>query len=74
MPRHFESVAAAALMLSANERAELIELLIDRASPASRLHPAWEAEIARRIDEVDAGRVDGIPWEVVMAELKAKLA
>jgi putative addiction module component (TIGR02574 family) len=30
---------------------------------------AWSEEIARRIAEIDSGKVELIPWEVVRAEL-----
>ena len=70
MTASLEAVAAAALQLTAEERAELIEHLIDTVSPP--LHPAWEAEIARRVAELDAGLVECIPAEKVFAEMRAK--
>ena len=66
-----ETVEAAAMQLSAEERAELIERLIDTVLPAPPLHPAWEAEIARRVAEMDAGLVEGIPAEQVFAKMRA---
>ena len=71
MSTTLESVEAAALELTAEERAELIERLIDTVIPAPPLHPAWEAEIARRIAELDAGTVECIPAEKVFAEVRA---
>ena len=68
-----EVVEAAALELSAEERAELIERLIDTVLPAPPLHPTWEAEIARRVAEMDAGLVEGIPAEKVFAEMRAMI-
>ena len=68
-----ETVEATALQLSAEERAELIERLIDTVLPAPPLHPAWEAEIARRVAELDAGLVESIPAEKVFAELRAMI-
>ena len=65
-----ESVEAAALELSTEERAELIERLIDTVLPAPPLHPAWEAEIARRLAALDAGTVASIPADKVRAELR----
>jgi putative addiction module component (TIGR02574 family) len=32
---------------------------------------AWELEIARRIDEIDAGLVKSIPYEQIMAEARS---
>lgn len=66
-----DDVEAAALKLPAEERAELIERLIDTVLPAPPLHPAWEAEIERRMAEMDAGLTESIPAEQVMAELRA---
>ena len=71
MSTTLESVEAAALELTAEERAALIERLIDTVIPAPPLHPAWEAEIARRIAELDAGTVECIPAEKVFAEVRA---
>ena len=68
-----ETVEAAAMQLSAEERAELIERLIDTVVPAPPLHPAWEAEIARRVAEMDAGLVEGIPAEQVFAKMRAMI-
>jgi putative addiction module component (TIGR02574 family) len=67
-----ETVEAAALQLTTEERAELIERLIDTVLPPP-LQPAWEAEIARRIRQIDAGEVECLPWGTVMADLRAKL-
>jgi putative addiction module component (TIGR02574 family) len=65
------AVEAAALQLSTEDRAELIERLIDTVLPPPPLHPGWEAEIARRLQEMDAGRVEGIPAETVFARMRA---
>ena len=73
MTASFETVEAAALQLSAEERAELIERLIDTVLPAPPLHPAWEAEIARRVAELDAGLVECIPGKQVLAELRTMI-
>ena len=66
-----ESVEAAAMQLSAQERAELIERLIDTVLPHPPLHPAWEAEIARRVADMDAGLTESIPAEKVFADMRA---
>jgi len=34
---------------------------------------AWDAEIERRIAQIDSGEVETIPFEQVMAGLRAKL-
>jgi putative addiction module component (TIGR02574 family) len=68
-----EVLTKAALKLSADERAELAERLIASVEPPEPLHPAWEAEIARRIAALDAGRTKTIPGDQVFAELRATL-
>ena len=66
-----EDLEAQALKLSKEDRAELIERLISTVVPAPALHPAWEAEIARRVEDLDAGRTKLIPGEQVFAEVRA---
>jgi putative addiction module component (TIGR02574 family) len=66
-------VEAAALRLSAEERAELIDRSADTVLPPSPLHPAWETEIAKRVAELDAGFVEGIPADKVFADLQAMI-
>ena len=68
-----EAVESAALGLSAAERAELIQRLIDTVLQPPPLHPAWEAEIARRIADLDSGRAKAIPAETVHAEIRAMI-
>ena len=68
-----DSVEAAALQLSTDDRRELIERLLEPVLPAELLHPAWEAEIARRVTEVDAGLVECIPFEQVLAKTRATI-
>ncbi len=73
MNASLETVEAAALQLTAEERAELIERLIDTVVPARPLHPAWEQEIARRVAELDAGLVESISAEEVFARMRAMI-
>lgn len=70
MNASLETVEAAALQLSAEDRAELIERLIDTVLPPPPLHPAWEAEIARRLQDMDSGLDEGIPAETVFARMR----
>jgi putative addiction module component (TIGR02574 family) len=55
------------LALPENERAELAGILIS--SLETTVDPdvdaAWQAEVARRAQEVEAGKVKTIPWEQV---------
>lgn len=67
-----------ALELPAHERAQLAHRLIisldeDIEDDPAEVRRAWEDEIRRRIDEVDAGTVESIPAEEVFSELRAHL-
>ena len=73
MNASLDSVEAAALELTAEERVELVERLIDTVVPPPPLHPAWEAEIARRVAELDAGLVESVPAEEVFTRMRAMI-
>ena len=60
--------------LNAAERAELAHYLIqslDSGTDADA-EAAWDAELARRAEEIRSGRAVGIPAEQVFSELRAK--
>ena len=62
-----------ALALSDKERAELASSLIDSLDttidPDTEL--AWQEEIARRLSDVESGKVKTIPWEEVRRKGRA---
>jgi putative addiction module component (TIGR02574 family) len=70
MSTSLDDVTEQALKLTAEERAELIERLAETVLPAPPLHSSWDAELARRIAEMDAGLVEPIPAEQVFAEMR----
>lgn len=70
----FDQLFREALRLSPEARAKLAGQLIsslDESAPDSDRDVAWAAEIRRRIDEYDAGRVTAVPAERLLADLKA---
>jgi putative addiction module component (TIGR02574 family) len=69
------ALVAAAARLPATERQELIEAIADTLADEAcePLSPEWEAEIARRSAELDAGIGTTVPWETVRAEALARL-
>jgi putative addiction module component (TIGR02574 family) len=69
----YEQVAAAAMRLSANERADLADKLWMSVDTPEAVAAAWDAEIERRIAQIDSGGTVTIAFEQVMAELRAKL-
>ena len=53
--------------------AELVELLAATVGASSSLHPAWGAELRRRVAEIESGKVQPIPWDEVRREARARL-
>ena len=74
MPTPQEIVETQAMKLSPTERADLADKLWLSVHSRDEVDAAWEEEIARRIEELDAGRTESIPCEQVMAELRALIA
>ena len=71
MPTPQEIVETQAMKLSPTERADLADKLWLSVHSRDEVDAAWEEEIARRIEALDAGRTESIPYEQVMAELRA---
>lgn len=53
-----------ALQLSESDRAELAARLIESLAPEvdPDVDAAWDAEVARRVNELDSGAVTTVPW------------
>lgn len=66
----------AALKLSPKERAAFAGSLLQSLDEAvdSGADAAWEVEIARRVKDIDDGKVKLIPWSTVRRRLSSKLA
>jgi putative addiction module component (TIGR02574 family) len=64
-----------ALSLSEEERADLACSLIDSldATADEGADEAWDKEIARRIHELDSGKVKTVAWEEVRDRISSKL-
>lgn len=62
-----------AMKLSPEERADLADWLWVSAMPHEEVAAAWDAEIARRIAEIDAGTAELVPEEDVFAQIDEKL-
>ena len=61
-----------ALALSADERAALANTLLDSLEGSNQsVEEAWDEEVARRIDDLKAGRAVTVPWEQLHRELLA---
>ncbi|MFA5628412.1 MAG: addiction module protein [Thiohalomonadaceae bacterium] len=73
MSLNAEQIKAEAMKLTPEERADLADWLWISVTPAEEVKAAWDAEITRRIAEIDAGTVDLIPSEEVFARIDEKL-
>ena len=64
-----------AKVLSPEDRARLAEELLAslEESPSSEVDAAWDAEIQKRIAEVEAGTVELVPAEEVFARVRQSL-
>lgn len=68
-----EQIKQEAMNLSPEERADLADWLWVSAMPREEVKAAWDAEIARRIAEIDAGTAKLIPSEEAFAAIDEKL-
>ena len=78
MTMPIQDIEAEALQLPPTERGRLIDRLMQSLEPEPEDTPeniakAWDEEIARRIDEMDAGLTKSIPYEQVRAVLRAMI-
>jgi putative addiction module component (TIGR02574 family) len=72
MPTEFDTVSQEALVLPPDQRLKLARRLLDsvKLEPEPGAEAAWEAEIARRIERLDAGTSKPIPAAEVFARLR----
>ena len=70
--RKFTEILEEARALPYGERAELIEQLIADAAkhPDPEIEKAWGDEAMRRLKEIEEGKVQMIPGEVVAAKMR----
>lgn len=66
-----------ALALPPEARAAIADSLLeslDQSPPDQGAEEAWAEEISRRIDDIDSGKVQLIPYEEVRRRLSARLS
>lgn len=70
MPMTVEQLAAEATHLPPSAQAELVEKILSNFDAAldPELEERWAAESVHRFDELQTGRVEGIPADDVLAE------
>lgn len=69
LPPGVESVLDELLKLTPAQRLLVADRLIESVPPPP-LGPEWEAEIARRVAEIESGTAQLVPWEQVRTELQ----
>ena len=74
MSPQLNQVLQAAMSLSEGDRVQLVDALISTLEPddAAPLDDALLAEIERRSNEIDSGRVSLVPWEKVKEHAQSR--
>ena len=63
-----------ALALSVDERAALANTLLDSLKDSDEsVQTAWDEEVARRIEDLKAGKAVTVPWEELHRDLLAMM-
>ena len=70
MGKTLDQIAIDALALPEDDRLALGERLLHSVPENAAVAEAWDAELARRVDDIKYGRVEGIPANEVEAELR----
>jgi putative addiction module component (TIGR02574 family) len=70
-----EKILAEALTLDTRERADVAAKLLASldSEPEEEVEAAWAAEVARRIEEIETGRVELVPWEDVESRIEREI-
>ncbi len=68
-----EALLAQALKLAPEDREMVAAELMGSLEKDLGYDEYWAAEVGRRIDRADSGRVPSIPWETVRAELYERI-
>lgn len=76
MTQEVNDVLKRALALPAEDRAELAGSLLESLDVGQDpdAEAAWQQEVARRIQDLDSGKVTAIPWAEVRRRVAAKLS
>lgn len=77
MTEEASAILKKALALPPEPRAEIADSLLeslDQSAQDEDVEAAWSEEIKRRMDDVDSGKVQLIPYEEVRRRLLARLS
>lgn len=73
MSNRLDDLEAEVMRLSKPERAHLLERLLESLDAGQDVEAEWQAEVKRRLAEVEAGTVALIPADEVLARLRNRL-
>lgn len=73
MDQTADALFVEALKLSPDDREALAARLYDSLHDDLPLDPAWDAEIARRVREIELGEVEGVPAAEVHRKMRERL-
>ena len=75
MTKAAELVLKKALELDDSERAEIAGALLSslEPEPEADIEAAWREEVRRRVDEIESGQAELVPWEEVRERLFSRL-
>jgi putative addiction module component (TIGR02574 family) len=75
MNSHAEQILQSALNLNPDDRVEIAESLIVSLDEerAAEIEAAWAAEIKRRLESIDKGEVQLVPWDDVIRSMRERL-
>ncbi len=73
MSSQLEIVEGQALKLTAEERARLADRLITSIFEDHEIEDAWEAEVERRVQEIESGQATLIPASESIARARAAI-
>jgi putative addiction module component (TIGR02574 family) len=75
MERHAAELFRDALALPVEARAELVDSLIESLDQSAEegAEEAWTREIEHRLQQIDAGAVELLPWTVARERLRKRL-
>jgi putative addiction module component (TIGR02574 family) len=74
MSTTIDELQAQVLELPAEDRAQLLELLIASFEPRSEVQEAWLKVALKRRDDVSAGRVKMVPGNEALARVRSRIA
>ena len=70
MPMTLDQIVTETRQWPPGQIAELVDRLTTELQPDAEVEAAWRTETRRRVAEIESGRVEGVPGEVVSARIR----